>query len=73
MILSGSTVHLNGLASRLSCTAIKRPMADSLSATELKTTRLRRRVVNFAKNPSTAFNHQECLDMMNLLRGGLGS
>ena len=34
-------------------------MAASHSATELKIARLRRRVVNLAKNPSTAFNQED--------------
>ena len=63
MILSGSAVHLNGLASRLLCSAMKRSMAASHAATELKSAPRRRRFVNFAKNPSTAFNHDDDVGM----------
>ena len=38
---------------------MKRPIAASHSATELKIALFRRRFVNFAKNPSTAFNHED--------------
>ncbi len=59
MILSGWTVHLNGLASLLLCSSMKRRVATSHSATGLKIARLRRCLVCFAKNPSTAFSHED--------------
>src|SRR5215472_1843415 len=53
MILSGSAVHTKGLGSSL-VSFRKRLMAAWRSTIERKTPRLRRRLVNLAKKPSTA-------------------
>src|SRR6266700_2672054 len=51
----GSAVQMKGLGSEL-VSARKRSMAACRSATDLKTPRLRRRVVSLAKKPSTALS-----------------
>src|SRR5271166_5983759 len=55
MILSGSAVHTKGLGSSL-VSSRKRLMAVWRSTIERKTPRLRRRLVNLAKKPSTALS-----------------
>ncbi len=59
MIFSGSAVHLNGFASLQLCSLMNRRMATSHSVTELKPACFRRRLVSFAKNPSTAFSLED--------------
>src|SRR6516165_6965142 len=57
MILSGSAVHAKGLGSSL-VSFRKRLMAAWRSTIERKTPRLRRRLVNLAKKPSTALSQE---------------
>ena len=57
MILSGSAVHTKGLGSSL-VSFRKRLMAAWRSTIERKTPRLRRRLVNLAKKPSTALSQE---------------
>src|ERR1700726_1820328 len=57
MILSGSAVQVKGFGLVL-CSTTKRLMAACRSTTETKTPRFNRRLVSFAKKPSTALSHE---------------
>src|SRR4030081_1282883 len=57
MILSGSAVQVKGFGLGL-CSTTKRLMAACRSTTETKTPRFNRRLVSFAKKPSTALSHE---------------
>jgi len=57
MILSGSAVHLKGLFGVVfDGEAV---MAACKSTTDTNTPRFNRRLVSFAKKPSTAFSHEQ--------------
>ena len=63
MLSSGSARQMNGFASVVLCSAMKRLIAACKSTTEWNTPCFKRRRVIFAKNPSTAFSQDKDVGM----------